>query len=99
MKKKKVTINPKIKDKKCFQHAVTVAINYGEIKWNPERVSSIKPFINKYNWTRINYLSKIDDWTRYVRKKKLFLTTKSENFSFFVRKKLLHYHLLLSKKV
>ena len=47
-KKKKETINPKNKDDKCFQYAVTVALNYEEIKWNPERVSNIEPFINKY---------------------------------------------------
>ena len=31
---KKATINSK---KKCFQYAAMVALNYGEIKWNPER--------------------------------------------------------------
>ena len=31
-------------------------------KWNPERVSNIKPFINKYNWKGISYPSKTDDW-------------------------------------
>ena len=31
MKKKKATINPKIKDK-CFQYAATVALYHGEIK-------------------------------------------------------------------
>ena len=35
---------------KCFQYAVTVSLTYGEIKWNPERVSNIKLFINTYNW-------------------------------------------------
>ena len=50
IKKKKTAINPKNKDDKCFQSAVTVALNYEEINWNPERVSNIKPFINKYNW-------------------------------------------------
>ena len=29
---------------------VTVALNYGEIEGNPERVSNIKLFINKYNY-------------------------------------------------
>ena len=38
-----------------------VPLNYGEIKWNPERISNIKPFINKYNWNGIKYPSKIDD--------------------------------------
>ena len=47
-KKKKETINPKNKDDKCFQYAATVALNYEEIKWNPERVSNIKPIINKH---------------------------------------------------
>ena len=58
---RKVTINPKNKDDKCFQYAVTVLLNYGEIKWNPERVSNIKPFIPDYNWKGSNYPTKIDD--------------------------------------
>ena len=45
-------------DDKCFQYAVTVSLNCEEIKWNPERISNIKPFINKYNWKGINYPSK-----------------------------------------
>ena len=52
-------------DDKWFQYAATVALNYEEIKWNPERVSNIKPFINKYNWKGINYPSKIDDWKTF----------------------------------
>ena len=39
--------NLKINDK-YFQNGVTVALNYKETKWNLERVSNIKPFINKY---------------------------------------------------
>ena len=38
-----------------------VALNYEEIKWNPEKVSNIKPFTNKYNGKEINYSSKLDD--------------------------------------
>ena len=53
IKKKKATINPKNRDNKCFQYAATVALNYGEIKRIPERISNIKPFINKYNWDKI----------------------------------------------
>ena len=65
IKKKKTTINPKNADDKCFQYAVTVVLNYGEIKWNPERISDIKRFINKYNWKEINYSSKIDEWKTF----------------------------------
>ena len=46
---------------KCFQYVVTVALSYGEIKSHPEKVSNIKPFINKYKWKKINYASKMDD--------------------------------------
>ena len=38
---------------------------YEEIKQNPERISSIKQFVNKYNEKGINYPSKIDDWKRF----------------------------------
>ena len=62
IKKKKATINPKNTDDKCFLYAVTIALNYEEIESHPERVWSIKTFINKYNWEEINYPSKIDDW-------------------------------------
>ena len=61
IKKKKATMNPKNKDNKCFQYAATVVLNYEEIKWNPERVSNIKPFLNKDNWEEMSYPSKIDD--------------------------------------
>ena len=48
IKNKKVTINPKNKNDKCFQYATTVALIYEEIRWSPERVSNIKPYTNKY---------------------------------------------------
>ena len=32
-----------------------VALNYQEIKWNPDIVLGIKPFITKYNWKGENY--------------------------------------------
>ena len=66
MKKKKTTINPKNADDKCFQYAATVALYYEEIKWNPEGVSNINPFINKYNYREINYPSKKkNDWKTF----------------------------------
>ena len=65
IKKEKATINPINTDDQCFQYAATVALNYEEIESHPERVSSIKPFINKYNWEGINYPSKIDDWKAF----------------------------------
>ena len=49
MAKKKATINPKNNDDKCFEYALTVALNYEQIKKDPQRISKIKPFIDQYN--------------------------------------------------
>ena len=47
LKNKGVTINPKnIKDKNCFQYAITAAVNYQNIDVHPERIFKLKPFIN-----------------------------------------------------
>ena len=73
MKKKKTAINQKDGNDNGFQYAATVASNYEKIKWNPERISNIKPFINKYNWEKINYPSKIDDWKKFEKKSSNFL--------------------------
>ena len=38
------------KDHKCFQYAVTVALNHEEIKKYLQRTFKIKSFIKNYNW-------------------------------------------------
>ena len=48
LKNRKTTINPKNNDDKCFQYALTVALNHEQIKNNPERISKIKSFIDQY---------------------------------------------------
>ena len=51
IKNKKTTINPiNKKYNKCFQYAVIVPLNYEEVGKNPERITKIKPFINKYDF-------------------------------------------------
>ena len=57
LKDKKSTINPKNKDDKCFQYAVTLALNLDNIDNHPERISKIKPFINQYNWKDIDFIN------------------------------------------
>ena len=52
LKNKKAAINPKNNDNKCFQYALTVALNYQNIKNNPERISKIKYFIDQYSWKK-----------------------------------------------
>ena len=57
MVRKKATINPKNNNGKCFQYALTVALNYEQIKDHPERISKVKFFIDKYNWKEIDFPS------------------------------------------
>ena len=42
-----------------------IALKYGEIESPQERVSNIKPFLNKHKWNGINYPWKIDDWKTF----------------------------------
>ena len=65
LKSKKATINPKNNDDKCFQYALTVALNYQNIKNNPETISKIKPFIDQYDWKEINFPSHKKDWKKF----------------------------------
>ena len=43
LKNKRTTRNPKNNDDKCFQYALTVALNYEKIKDHPKGISKIKP--------------------------------------------------------
>ena len=65
LKDKKSTINPKNNDDKCFQYAVTLVLNLDKIKKDPQRISKIKPFIEKYNWEDINFPSTSKDWKKF----------------------------------
>ena len=54
VKNKKPTINSiNKKGTKCFQYAVTVMLNYEEMKNDLQRITKVKLFINKYNWEGI----------------------------------------------
>ena len=65
LKNKKATINPNNNDDKCFQFALTVALNYQNIKNNPERISKIGSFIDQYNWKDIDFPSHKKDWKKF----------------------------------
>ena len=67
---KRATINPKNKDNKCFQYSITVALNHQNIENHPERISNIKPFIDKYNWKGIDFPAGIKDWKKFEKNNK-----------------------------
>ena len=62
---KRATINPKNKDNKCFQYAITAALNHQKIKNHPERILNIKPFIDQYNWKGIYFTAGITEWKKF----------------------------------
>ena len=66
IKNKKPTINcHNKKDNKCFQYAITTALNYDEIEDHYYRVKKVKPFIDKYDWKDINFPSSVDDLKKF----------------------------------
>ena len=65
LKDKKSIINPKNNDNKCFQYAVTLALNLDTIKKKTQKVSKIKPFTEKYNWEDIDFPSTSKDWNKF----------------------------------
>ena len=59
LKNKKSTINPKNNDHKCFQYTLTLALNLDQ------RISKIKPFIERYNWKDIDFPATSKDWKKF----------------------------------
>ena len=82
LKDKKSTINPKNNDHKCFQYALTLALNFDRIKKDSQRISKIKSFIDQYNWKDIEFPSTSKDWKKFELNNKVALCT---------------YHLILKK--
>ena len=65
IKNKGVTVNPKnTKNIKCFQYAVTAALNYRNIGHRSERITKLEPFINNYNWKDIEFPSHSKEWRK-----------------------------------
>ena len=65
LKNKKSTTNPNNNGYKCFQYAVTLALNLDKINNHLERISKIKPFIEQYNWKDIDFPSTSKDWKKF----------------------------------
>ena len=65
LKNIRTTINPKNKDDKCFQYALTATLNREQIKKDPHRITKIKPFINQYNWKEIDFPSNKKNWKQF----------------------------------
>ena len=45
-----------------YQNAFYGTLNYQNIERHPERISNLKPYINKYNWEGIEFPAEPTDW-------------------------------------
>ena len=70
LKNKRATKTPKNNDYKCFQYAVTLALNYQRINNYPEEIYNFIPFINKYVWNEIEFPSHKKDWNKFEKNNK-----------------------------
>ena len=48
-----------------FQNALDDALNHQINESNPERISKLKPYINKYNWKGINFPAGSKEWQTF----------------------------------
>ena len=63
-------------------------VNYEKIRKEPQRITKIKPFINKYSYYEINYPSEKDDWKIFEQKNvtialNVLYAEKEKNISWF----------------
>ena len=57
LKSKKSYINLKNNADDCFQYALTVALNFHNVKKVPQKISKTKPLIDQYNWKEVDFPS------------------------------------------
>ena len=50
-----------------FQNALDDALNFQIIESNPQRISKLKPYNNKYNWEGINFPAGLKEWQKVER--------------------------------
>ena len=77
------------KYKKHFQEAVTVALILGEIKKYLQRITKIKPFMNKYNWERKYVPSEKDDWKKIEKNNVTYILLMFQNITEIVKRNIL----------
>ena len=70
LKNKKATINTENNDDNCFQYALTVALNDQNIGKNPQIITKIKSFIDRYNWEETDFASHSKVWKKFEQNNK-----------------------------
>ena len=66
--KKEAIINNNNNNNNSFQNALDDALNYQIIENNPQKISKLKLYINKYNWEGINFPAGSKEWQKFEKK-------------------------------
>ena len=53
-----------------FEDVLDDVLDYQTIEAHPERISKLKPYINKYNWEGIEFPARPKDWKKFDRNNK-----------------------------
>ena len=64
-KESMININNNYYNNNNFQNALDDALTYQTIESNPQRISKLKPYINKYNWKGINFPAGSKEWQTF----------------------------------
>ena len=56
-----------INNDNSFPNTLDDAWNYQNIEKDPQRISKLKPYINKYNWEGINFQAGSKEWQKFER--------------------------------
>ena len=63
-KKEAITNNNNNNNNNNFQNALNDVLNYQTIETHPERISKLKPYINRYNWKGIEFPAGSKEWQK-----------------------------------
>ena len=66
-KKELIIDNSNNNNNNDFQNVLDDALNYQTIEKNAQRISKLKPYINKYNWKGIHFPAGPKEWQKSER--------------------------------
>ena len=72
--KKKAIINPQNNDEECFKWAVIAALDWPDIKINPESMSNLKKFESNYDWSGLEFPVAINKISVFERRNDVSVT-------------------------
>ena len=65
IERRKAVINPQNQDDECFMWSVISALHNSEIKSHPERISNLREFESKYDWSDIYFPTSLKDIKKF----------------------------------